>query len=131
MTLSDELKRLDTLPEAEQIALITALVAGHVMGWTLKGSIWLRSDGSWSGRNYEWNPATNRNNCAEAVEAFINNHRELLAALQGHLMETEVYPPLEDCEFMEAMLLVGFLLNPKDVCRAMLEALAENEPDDE
>ena len=120
MTLQSQVARWDELTAAER----DALVAVHVMGWHLYYRYWWTEgegsppQGHCTGKNeYGWNPTTDRNDCAEAVRALrLSGKQEKSLNMKISRLIGYADGPL-----------FYYLVDPKDVCRAMLEALAERE----
>ena len=122
--LTEALARWDDMTDAER----DALVAVHVMGWHLYYRYWWTEgegsppQGHCTGKNeYGWNPTTDRNDCAEAVEAFekagigtafFENRLKKIMLNRGQNVRC-----MGAADWIKAA--------PKDVCRAMLEARAK------
>ena len=121
MSLQSQVARWDELTTAER----DALVAVHVMGWMFlfcPGAPALMSVDSWitcdeTGRSMacaNWNPTTDHNDCAEAVLALC------LSGKQEKSLNMKISRLIGYADGP----LFYYLVDPKDVCRAMLEALA-------
>jgi len=129
MSLQSEVARWDELTAAER----DALVAVHVMGWHLYYRYWWTEgkgsppQGHCTGKNeYGWNPATDHNDKTEAVRAFGDQYTRT-----GSTNECEAFVELicasNAANDMATWVFAMLELDPADVCRAMLEALAESE----
>jgi len=110
-----DLARWDDMTAAER----DALVAVHVMGYRLKCNpsnfivTWYYKDAQMVRRDY-WRPTTDRNDCAEAVRAL------RLSGKQEKSLNTKISRLIGYADGP----LFYYLVDPADVCRAMLEALA-------
>ena len=141
--LTEALARWDDMTAAE----CNALVAVHIMGWELLEEVdydkndcwevWLEGGGGvqdglpirstdkdreWElGTLKAWNPTTDRNDCAEAVEAF--EKAGIGTAFFENKLKKIMLDRGQDVRCMGA---ADWILSaPKDVCRAMIKARAK------
>ena len=125
--LTEALKRWDELTAAER----DALVAVHVMGWHADQDYYGHPVWNYAGKTGHadrWNPTTDRNDCAETVRAFCANFdlsRRVQEMIAHKEFETESMYLARIAS--QSDILSAWLLDPADVCLAMLEALVESE----
>ena len=110
MSLQSQVARWDELTTAER----DALVAVHVMGWNRQEINWWDGLINTGKEISKWSPTTDRNDCAEAVRALC------LSGKQEKSLNMKISRLIGYADGP----LFYYLVDPKDVCSAMLEALA-------